>query len=127
MSTTIEGKTYWRSLNELSQTKEYQSFLHREFPENASEMTDGQTRRHFLKIMGASIALAGLAACRKPVQKILPYTKRPVEIIPGNPIFYATAVPMMGSLTGLLVQSSDGRPTKIEGNPEHPASMLPLS
>jgi len=123
MSTTLEGKTYWRSLNELSQTKEYQQFLHREFPENASEMTDGQTRRHFLKIMGASIALAGLAACRKPVQKILPYTKRPVEIIPGNPIFYATSIPMMGSLTGLLVQSSDGRPTKIEGNPEHPASL----
>lgn len=122
MSKTLEGKTYWKSLNELSQTKEYQQFLHREFPENASELNDGQTRRHFLKIMGASIALAGLAACRKPVQKILPYTKRPVEIVPGNAIFYATAIPMMGSLTGLLVQSSDGRPTKIEGNPDHPTS-----
>ncbi|TNE74606.1 4Fe-4S dicluster domain-containing protein [bacterium] len=122
MSKTIEGKTYWRSLNELSQTKEYQQFLHREFPENASELNDGQSRRHFLKIMGASIALAGFAACRKPVQKILPYTKRPVEVIPGNPIYYASAIPFQGSLTGVLVQSNEGRPTKIEGNPDHPAS-----
>lgn len=123
MSTPTKGQTYWKSLNELAQTKEYNHFLHREFPENASEMTDGQTRRHFLKIMGASIALAGLAACRKPVQKILPYTKRPVEIIPGNPIYYASAMPFQGSLVGLLVESNEGRPTKIEGNPDHPASL----
>lgn len=123
MSTPIEGKTYWRSLNEIAQTTEYKQFLHREFPENASELNDGQSRRHFLKIMGASIALAGLAACRKPVQKILPYTKRPVEIVPGNPIYYATALPFQGSLVGLLAQSSEGRPTKLEGNPEHPASL----
>lgn len=123
MSKAIEGKTYWRSLNELSQTKAYQQFLHREFPENASELNDGQSRRHFLKIMGASIALAGFAACRKPVQKILPYTKRPVEVVPGNPVYYATAIPFQGSLTGVLVQSNEGRPTKIEGNPDHPASL----
>lgn len=123
MSTKVATQSYWKSLNELAQNDEYKKFLYREFPENATELNDGHNRRHFLKIMGASIALAGLAACRKPVQKILPYTKRPVEIIPGIPNIYATSFPFMGSLTGLLVTSNDGRPTKIEGNPDHPASL----
>lgn len=123
MSTKVQEQSYWKSLNELSQNDEYQKFLHREFPENASELTDGHSRRHFLKIMGASIALAGLAACRKPVQKILPYTKRPEDILPGVPNQYATAMPLMGSVAGMLVKSHEGRPTKIEGNPEHPDTL----
>jgi molybdopterin-containing oxidoreductase family iron-sulfur binding subunit len=123
MSTEIKEQSYWKSLNELSQNDEYKKFLHREFPENATELSDGHSRRHFLKIMGASIALAGLAACRKPVQKILPYTKRPEDVLPGIPNYYATAMPLMGSVTGLLVQSHEGRPTKVEGNPDHPNSL----
>lgn len=123
MSTKIQEQSYWKSLNELSQNDEYKKFLHREFPENATELSDGHSRRHFLKIMGASIALAGLAACRKPVQKILPYTKRPEDVLPGVPNYYATSMPLMGSVTGLLVQSHEGRPTKVEGNPDHPNSL----
>lgn len=114
--------TYWKSLNELSQNKEYEKFLHREFPENASELEDGVSRRGFLKVMGASIALAGFAACRRPVQKILPYAKQPEDIVPGIPLYYATAMPFQGNLTGLVVENHEGRPTKIEGNELHPAS-----
>ncbi|HKJ31222.1 MAG TPA: TAT-variant-translocated molybdopterin oxidoreductase [Balneolales bacterium] len=123
MSKKNETNTYWKSLNELSNNDEYKKFLDREFPEGASELKDGMTRKNFLRIMGASIALAGFAACRRPVEKILPYKSRPEEVVPGNPLFYATAMPYRGSLTGLLVETHEGRPTKIEGNTEHPASM----
>ena len=117
------GKEYWRSLDELSETSEFKEFLHREFPQQASEWDDPQGRRRFLKLMGASIALAGLssAACTvQPEEKILPYVKQPEEIIPGKPLFYATAMPLSGAASALLVESHEGRPTKIEGNPEHP-------
>ena len=114
--------TYWKSLNELAQNKEYEKFLHREFPENATELEDGVSRRGFLKVMGASIALAGFAACRRPVQKILPYAKQPEDIVPGIPLYYATSMPFQGNLVGLVVENHEGRPTKIEGNELHPAS-----
>ncbi len=118
------GRQHWRSLEELSNTKEFQELLHREFPENASEWSDDFSRRGFLKLMGASLALAGLSACtRQPVEKILPYVRQPEEIIPGKPLFFATAMTLGGSATGLLVESHMGRPTKIEGNPDHPASL----
>ncbi|MFU8811535.1 MAG: TAT-variant-translocated molybdopterin oxidoreductase [Balneolaceae bacterium] len=122
MSTDQNTTTYWKSLNELAQNEEYKTFAEREFGENATEMTDQVSRRSFLRVMGASIALAGFASCRKPVQKILPYSKQPEDRVLGVPEFFATAMPMQGALTGLLVTSNEGRPTKIEGNPDHPAS-----
>ncbi len=115
-------QTYWRSLNELAQNKEYKKFAEREFPENASELKDGVSRRNFLQIMGASVALAGLASCRKPIQKILPYTYQPEHVVPGVPLYYASAMPFRGSLTGIVVETHEGRPTKIEGNDLHPES-----
>jgi molybdopterin-containing oxidoreductase family iron-sulfur binding subunit len=118
------GPHYWRSLEELADTEEFQAFLHSEFPEPASQLTDSIGRRNFLKIMGASLALAGLSACtRQPLEQIFPYTKAPEEIIPGKPLFFATAMSMSGAASALLVESHMGRPTKIEGNPDHPASL----
>ena len=118
----LTQNTYWKSLNELAQNQEYQNFVEREFPENATELTDGFSRKGFLRIMGASIALAGFAACRRPVQKILPYSRQPEDIIPGVPLFYATGMPFQGSVTGLVAENHEGRPTKLEGNDLHPAS-----
>jgi MoCo/4Fe-4S cofactor protein with predicted Tat translocation signal len=118
------GKQYWRSLEEVAQTGGFQEFLHREFPSQASEWDDEVSRRQFLKIMGASLALAGLSACMKmPQEKIVPYVRQPEEIIPGKPLWFATAMTLGGYATGLLVESHEGRPTKIEGNPQHPASL----
>lgn len=117
-----QKQTYWRSLNELAKNEEYHRFVDREFPENASELKDGYSRRNFLQIMGASIALAGFAACRKPVQKIVPHTTMPEYTVAGKQVFYATSMPYAGSVTGLLVETNGGRPTKIEGNEEHPSS-----
>jgi len=95
-----------------------------EFPEGASEFTDEVSRRRFLGIMGASIALAGTAGCIRPAPagKILPYGTQPDEVTPGVPTFYATAAPLGGYGTGILVRSSEGRPIKVEGNPSHPSS-----
>jgi MoCo/4Fe-4S cofactor protein with predicted Tat translocation signal len=116
------GKEYWRSLEELAETPEFQSYLHREFPENASEWNDPKGRRTFIKLMGASLALAGLStACVvQPEEKIIPYVKQPEDYIPGKPLFFATAMTLSGVASGLLVESHMGRPTKIEGNPDHP-------
>lgn len=122
MSEDPKQATYWKSLNELAQNEEYEKFVHREFPEDATELTDQVSRRSFLRVMGASIALAGFAACRKPVQKILPYTKQPEDLILGNPLFYATSMPFQDMVTGLIVENNEGRPTKIEGNEDHPSS-----
>ena len=119
-----QGPRYWRSLEELAETSSFKEFLQREFPEQASEWNDSHGRRNFLKLMGASLALAGLTACtRQPEEKIMPYVRAPEEVIPGRPLFYATAMPLSGVGTGLLVESHMGRPTKVEGNPEHPASL----
>jgi len=118
------GKQYWRSLEELAETEEFQELLHREFPENASEWNDPKGRRRFLKLMGASFALAGLTACtRQPPEYIAPYVRQPEELIPGNPVYFATAMPVDGYATGLIVESHEGRPTKVEGNKDHPASL----
>lgn len=117
-----QQQTYWRSLNELANNEEYRKFVEREFPENATELKDGYSRRNFLQIMGASIALAGFAACRKPVQKIVPFTSMPEYKVAGKQVFYATSSPFLGYTTGLLVETNSGRPTKIEGNDLHPSS-----
>ena len=118
------GREYWRSLEAVAETPEFKEFLHREFPQNASEWLDPVGRRGFLKLMGASLALAGVSACtRQPEEAIVPYVRQPEELVPGKPLFYATAMPFAGSGVGLLVENHEGRPTKIEGNPDHPASL----
>jgi MoCo/4Fe-4S cofactor protein with predicted Tat translocation signal len=117
------GRHYWRSLESLAETPEFKEFLHREFPQHASEWLDPVGRRNFLKLMGASLALAGVSACtRQPSEELVPYVRQPEELVPGKPLFYATAMPMNGAGIGLLVESHEGRPTKIEGNPDHPSS-----
>jgi molybdopterin-containing oxidoreductase family iron-sulfur binding subunit len=117
------GREYWRSLEALAETPEFKEFLHREFPQNASEWLDPVGRRGFLKLMGASLALAGVSACtRQPDEEIVPYVRQPEDEVPGKPIFFATAMPMNGAGLGLLVETHEGRPTKVEGNPDHPSS-----
>ena len=86
-------------------------------------MTNTVSRRNFLKLMGASLAFGGLTSCTiQPTEKIVPYVRAPEYIVPGRPLFYATAISVGGIATGILAESHMGRPTKIEGNPEHPAS-----
>jgi MoCo/4Fe-4S cofactor protein with predicted Tat translocation signal len=119
-----QGRTYWKSLEELARTPEFLDFLHREFPEQASELGDPKGRREFLTLMGASLALAGLTGCTKqPEEKIVPYVQAPEQLVPGKPLFFATAMLDGGYAKGILVESHLGRPTKIEGNPDHPASL----
>jgi molybdopterin-containing oxidoreductase family iron-sulfur binding subunit len=119
-----KGRHYWRSLEEVAETPEFKEFLYREFPQGAAEWNDQLSRRNFLKVMGASLALAGLTGCSgQPTEKILPYVRQPEELIPGNPLFYASAMTLGGYATGVIVESHEGRPTKIEGNPDHPASL----
>jgi MoCo/4Fe-4S cofactor protein with predicted Tat translocation signal len=119
------GRDYWRSLEELASSDGFQELLEREFPRQAAEWQgDAAGRRQFLKVMGASLALAGLSACtRQPTETIVPYVRQPEEVIPGKPLFFATAVPQTAVAMGVLVESHLGRPTKIEGNPDHPASL----
>ena len=118
------GRDYWRSLEAVSETPEFKEFVHREFPQNAAEWLDPVGRRGFLKLMSASLALAGVSACtRQPDEAIVPYVRQPEELVPGKPLFFATAMPFAGAGVGLLVESHEGRPTKIEGNPDHPASL----
>src|SRR5216117_3650640 len=120
----MSEQNYWRSLDELAQTPEFVERLHREFPYAAAEWNDGPTRRSFLKLMAASLALAGLSSCtRRPQEKIVPYVRQPEELVPGKPLFFATASLFAGYARGVLVESHEGRPTKIEGNPDHPASL----
>ncbi|CAN5358881.1 hypothetical protein BH23ACI1_BH23ACI1_30900 [soil metagenome] len=119
-----EGRLYWRSLGELADTPDFREYLHREFPEQASEWNDPKGRREFLKLMSASLALAGVGACTKqPLEPIVPYVRQPEDLVPGRPLFFASAIPHGGIAQPVLVESHMGRPTKIEGNPEHPASL----
>jgi len=119
------GKQYWRTLEELAGDPEFAELLHREFPRQApSEWDDGVDRRDFLKLMAASLAFAGLSGCgRTPEQYVVPYVKQPDGLTLGKPQFYATAMPFGADAIGLLVESHEGRPTKIEGNPDHPSSL----
>jgi MoCo/4Fe-4S cofactor protein with predicted Tat translocation signal len=118
------GPEYWRSLEELAGSAAFQEALHREFPKGASEWVDSVSRRGFLKVMGASMALAGMTGCVKlPLEPIVPYVRQPEEVVPGRPMFYATAMTLGGYANPLLVESHLGRPTKVEGNEQHPASL----
>src|SRR5580698_4085678 len=112
-----EGPEYWRSLEELAGSAEFQEMMHREFPKGASEWLDSVSRRGFMKLMGASLAMAGMTACTKqPLESIVPYVKQPEELVPGRPLFYASAFTMGGYAAPLLVESHMYRPTKVEGN-----------
>ena len=118
------GPEYWRSLEELAGSEDFQDALHREFPKGASEWVDSVSRRGFLKVMGASLGLAGMTGCVKlPLEPIVPYVRQPEGVIPGRPMFYATACTLGGYASPLLVESHLGRPTKVEGNDLHPASL----
>lgn len=125
----LERQTYWRSLNDLAETDEFRQFVENEFPSRAEELVDPLSRRRFLKVMGASLALAGLTGCddiypgfRWPKEKILPYTARPEGRHPGTAVYYATSYEESGAAQGVVAKSVDGRPVKIEGNAVHPAS-----
>ncbi len=114
----------WGSLEELTDAPEFRHWVDLEFPQGASEFADPLARREFMKLMGASLALMGLSAChRPPQQKIVPYLEQPEFLVAGRPLFFATAVPFNGSATGILVESNEGRPTKVEGNSTHPLSL----
>src|SRR3954452_24099852 len=120
---TKKGPEFWRSLDELAGTPEFEDLLHREFPRFASEWPAGVSRRGFLQLASASLALAGLTGCTKqPLEKIIPYVRQPEQLIPGKPMYFATASTHAGYALGVLAESHQGRPTKIEGNPDHPAS-----
>ncbi len=117
------GKQYWRSLEELADSPIFEEFVQREYPAAAEEWNDPVERRTFLKIMGASLALAGLSGCViQPPEKIVPYIKQPEEEVPGRGLWFASAFTLGGVATPILVRSNEGRPTKIEGNPDHPST-----
>ncbi len=118
------GPQYWRCLEELAQTDGFYEMLHREFPRQASVWPEGTSRRDFMKLMSASLALAGLSACvKQPLEPIVPYVRQPQEIVLGKPLFFASAMPFGAYATPVLVESHEGRPTKVDGNPEHPAGL----
>ncbi|ADJ28060.1 TAT-variant-translocated molybdopterin oxidoreductase [Nitrosococcus watsonii] len=119
-----EGRSFWKSLEELAGSEEFERFLYQEFPFFRELSQASLSRRDFLRLMGASLALAGLSACSvPPPEEILPYVRTPEGLVPGQSLFFATAMPLDGFATGVLVESRMGRPTKVEGNPQHPASL----
>ena len=118
------GPQYWRSLEELAQSEGFFEMVHREFPRQASVWPEGASRRDFMKLMTASMALAGLSACvKQPIEPIVPYVRQPEPIVLGVPLYFASAMPFGGYATPVLVESHEGRPTKVEGNPDHPAGV----
>jgi MoCo/4Fe-4S cofactor protein with predicted Tat translocation signal len=119
----LRGKEFWRSLEDLSRSDVFDDFFTQEFPQQSVQLQKGANRRDFMKLMGASVAMAGLAACRQPADAIVPYVNQPESLIPGKPLFFASAMPLGGVAHGVLVESHLNRPTKIEGNPEHPTTI----
>ncbi len=118
------GKQYWRTLEELAEDPHFEQLLHREFPRQASEWDESVDRRDFLKLMAASLAFAGLAGCKENVQtNIVPYVKQPDGMVLGKPLYFATVMPFGADAYGLLVESHEGRPTNLAGNPDHPSSL----
>ena len=121
-----KSKTYWKSLAEKQESSDFDSFVHNEFPDGTVELAETMTRKKFLSLMGASMAMAGLVGCRKPVQKILPYIQAPEHIVPGVPNYYASSMPFGLNSFGIVVECHEGRPTHIEGNKLHSSSKAPL-
>jgi molybdopterin-containing oxidoreductase family iron-sulfur binding subunit len=118
-----EGREYWRSLEELAETDEFQDFVRHEFPSGVDLWLEPTSRRDFLKLMGASLAVAFFSGCRKPLEAIVPYNVAPEDAVPGKPLYFASALSLSGYARGVLVENHQGRPTKIEGNPSHPDSL----
>jgi len=119
-------KKFWKSLDELAESDSYKEFVEREFPESASEMLNPVSRRSFMGLMASSMALAGLTGCnilRRPKEKILAYNNQPESLIPGRPLYFATSMALGEEVTGLVIESHEGRPTKAEGNKLHNASL----
>jgi len=119
------GRRFWKNLDELAATKEFNELMAEEFPRQAmqGEWVDAVSRRGFLKVMGASLALAGLAGCTKqPDEPIYPYVKQPEDLVLGRPMYFATAHPFPTGAIPVLVKSDAFRPIKLEGNPDHPVS-----
>ena len=118
------GPAFWRTLEEAAESEDLKEYVEQEFPGLSGQIPQGVDRRNLLKVMGASLAMAGAAACTKlPQESIVPYVRQPENIIPGEPMFYATAITTAGYARGVLVESHMNRPTKMEGNPDHPASL----
>ena len=119
------GRPYWQTLEELANAPQFQRQASGdEFARGASEWPRGMNRRQFLQLIGASLALAGVVGCdTQPAEFIVPYVNKPEDVTPGEPLFFATAMPFRGFGQGLIVESHEGRPTKAEGNPDHPASL----
>jgi molybdopterin-containing oxidoreductase family iron-sulfur binding subunit len=118
------GREYWRSLEEVAETEEFQKYLEREFPHQAPRDMAPLSRREFVRVMGATLALAGVGGCGyQRAEKIVPYIEQPEQLVPGKPLYYATAYERGGYAIGILGESRMGRPVKLEGNPEHPASQ----
>ncbi len=116
----VKGKKYWRSIDELAGTPEFEQAVLKEFPDAAQEWVDPVSRRGFLKLMGASMAMAGLAGCTKqPDEPIYPYVKAPEDLILGKSMYFATAYPSAAGALPLLVKSDAFRPIKVDGNPDH--------
>jgi len=119
-----KGQEMWRGLGELAGTDEFQQFLNDEFPQIARPLNMKMDRRQFMTLSGASLALAGLSGCRfLPQDRIVPYVKAPENTVPGKALYYASTALFQGYGRGIVVESHEGRPTKIEGNPAHPASL----
>jgi len=117
------GPEYWRSLEEVASTPAFEEMLHREFPRFAAEWPTEVSRRNFLQLAAASLGLAGLTACtRQPIEHIVPYVRQPEELLPGRPLYFATSVAIGAVAEPVLAETHEGRPTKLEGNAEHPAS-----
>ena len=117
------GKDYWRSVEEFVDAPEFEEFVKREYPNHAEEWNDSLSRRNFVKVMGASLALAGLSGCViQPPEKIVPPVRPTEGSLPGKAEYFATAMSLGGVATGLLAKAYEFRPVKIEGNPEHPGS-----
>src|SRR5215469_7425856 len=124
----LDGKTgrrFWKNLDELAETPAFHELMREEFPRQAGagEWVDSVSRRGFLKVMGASLTLAGLAGCTKqPDEPIFPYVKQPEDLVLGKPMYFATAYPFPTGAIPVLVKSDSFRPIKVDGNPEHPMS-----
>ena len=110
---------YWKSLKDISSEEDYNRFL----KQSEHNIDNGLSRRNFLSLIAASVALAGLEGCKKPVQKIIPYVEAEIGTIPGIPKYYASTLPFKNNALGVVIENHDERPVKVEGNEKHPATM----
>lgn len=118
----MPSKKWYRSLSELENSPEFDEFLHREFPQAAEEFPEGVSRRRWMQLMGASLTLAGAAGCRYEEETLTPLSSRPANRVPGENQFFNTSVEVAGQPCALRATSSDGRPTKLDGNATHQSS-----